>query len=280
MWKASRLLVLSLTTDASELLWAGEMCLKERTLALRGQLPEELRGTSSTLRELYAIRASLREVAPLLEGHALQVRSDSMAAVWDLKKSRAGSEQLWQQVRAIWELSLKNGFELAEPRWIPRESNALVDSWTRPEADTGDWSSPRAAFDHAASTWGPLTFDYFASEENCKCLSFCSRWYSSKAAAIDAFTQDWSLHNSWLCPPLPMVGRTLQHIIKCKATGVLVYPVWHSQWWPLLLRCRCGAPVSINPQHCQDGLSGLAEPKRVGKWRLEMALVSGAEAHE
>ncbi len=280
MWKASRLLVLSLTTDASDLLWAGEMCLKERTLALRGQLPEALRSSSSTLRELYAVHASLKEVAPLLEGHALQVRSDSMAAVWDLKKTRAGNQQLWQQVRAIWELALQNGFELAEPRWIPRELNALVDSWTRPEADTGDWSAPQELFGHANEVWGPLTYDRFATEENTKCSSFSSRWFSSRATATDAFTQNWSsVPGNWLCPPLPMVGRTLQHLIECRAAGVLVYPVWQSQWWwPLLLRCRRSAPVSINPRHCLDGPSGLAEPKRVSKWCLEMALVSGAEA--
>ncbi len=49
--EASRLLVLNLTTDASDLLWVGEMRLKERTLALRSQLLEELRDGTPSIRQ-------------------------------------------------------------------------------------------------------------------------------------------------------------------------------------------------------------------------------------
>lgn len=53
MWKASRLLVLRLTSDAGEHFWAAEMLLQDRLLPLRGPLPLDLVGASSTARELF-----------------------------------------------------------------------------------------------------------------------------------------------------------------------------------------------------------------------------------
>jgi hypothetical protein len=57
-----------------------------------------LQGTSSTLQELFTVCKALELMAHLLLGFSLQVRSDSMAAVFDLKKSRAGNDLLWSEV--------------------------------------------------------------------------------------------------------------------------------------------------------------------------------------
>ena len=52
---------------------------------------------------------------------------------------------------------------------------------------------------------------------------------------MDAFTADWRDENNWLCSPVYLVPRVIQHAHKCKAQGTLVVPEWPSApFWPIL----------------------------------------------
>ncbi len=275
IWKDSRLQTVHVTTDASELFWAAKTVVAGRTLELRGPLPVGMRGLSSTLRELHAVRMCFEEVAPLLVGFTAQLRSDSQAAVANVTRAGAGSAEMWAEVRLIWEAALKHGFELSHPVWIPREDNTEVDSWTRAEADLGNWSVAQAAFDKAVRLWGPLEFDRFAMPSNTKCRAFSSRWFTRSATAIDAFAQDWAGPLNWLTPPLPIVGRCVQHLRACRAEGVLVFPRWVGQWWwPLLLPLLRGPVVELLESEIIDDPTCASEIKR-GSWVMCMARVSG-----
>ena len=55
-------------------------------------------------------------------------------------------------------------------------------------------------------------------------------------AGVDAFTHNWKEEFPLLVPPVAVIGRTLEHLFRCRARGVLVVPLWKSAfYWPLLL---------------------------------------------
>ena len=82
---------------------------------------------------------------------------------------------------------------------------------------------------------GPHTVDRFASHYNSQLPWFNSQFWNPGSKAVDTFTLDWSDENNWLCPPVYLVPRVIQHARKCKAQGTLVVPEWPSApFWPIL----------------------------------------------
>ena len=94
------------------------------------------------------------------------------------------------------------------------------------------------------ANWGPYTIDRFANDSNAQLPRFNSRFAAPGAEAIDCFTQNWAPDNSWLVPPVCLVNRCVQHLIRCCAQGTLVIPDWPSSaFWPLLF--PDGLPASF-----------------------------------
>ena len=72
----------------------------------------------------------------------------------------------------------------------------------------------------------------FASHYYFQVPRFNSRFACPISEAIDAFTQDWSHDNNWVCPPPSDCFKTMK---SCKAHGTLIVPEWPSAiFWPLL----------------------------------------------
>ena len=77
--------------------------------------------------------------------------------------------------------------------------------------------------------------DRFSADYNKQLPRFNSRFWNPGTEAIDAFTQDWSSENNWLCPPVCLIARALHKLRECKACGTLIAPEWpSSHFWPLL----------------------------------------------
>jgi hypothetical protein len=52
---------------------------------------------------------------------------------------------------------------------------------------------------------------------------------------VNAFNSDWSQDINWLFPPIPLVSRAKNQLVKCKAKGTLIEPKWsYSPFWPLI----------------------------------------------
>ena len=52
---------------------------------------------------------------------------------------------------------------------------------------------------------------------------------------VDAFTQDWSSENNWLCPLACLIACAIHKLCECTACGTLIAPEWPSSYsWPLL----------------------------------------------
>ena len=52
---------------------------------------------------------------------------------------------------------------------------------------------------------------------------------------MNAFCEDWSETNNWLCPPISLIGTVLRFMRLSKARGTLFVPLWRSAYfWPLI----------------------------------------------
>ncbi|CAG8826886.1 21013_t:CDS:2, partial [Cetraspora pellucida] len=67
--------------------------------------------------------------------------------------------------------------------------------------------------------WGPHTIDRMADYQNSKLPHFNSRYYCPNSEGINCFTQNWKEENNYVCPPLALIHRVLQHIIEEKAVA-------------------------------------------------------------
>ncbi len=273
IWRPSRVQVV--TTDVSDTHWCGH---RLEQLLSRGLLSESEVEESSTFRELVAFLRYLEETLHLLRDKAIQWRSDNTGAVADVWKQGAGNGKLWAVVRQIWQLMMENNIELTEVRWIPREQNVLANWGSKRSADKGDWCVSNHAFKLAAQRWGQCVVDRFASRDNHKLPAYNSRWFEREAAAVDAFTEDWSSGLNWLAPPFAMIAWCLQHLRECSAEAVLVVPRWPAQpWWPLLqlLQPNPKDVIELGSEHFVSGPSGLCEPHANPATVMLLVRVSG-----
>ena len=77
--------------------------------------------------------------------------------------------------------------------------------------------------------------ELFASRLNRQFPIYCSFRPDPEASCTDAFTISWTEKKFYSFPPFCCVLRVLQKIIKDRATGVWVVPMWPSQsWYPIL----------------------------------------------
>ena len=52
---------------------------------------------------------------------------------------------------------------------------------------------------------------------------------------MDAFAYSWKEGFHWVVPPISMMCNVVEKIIKDKAKGVLIFPLWKKAlFWPLL----------------------------------------------
>ncbi len=64
---------------------------------------------------------------------------------------------------------------------------------------------------------------------------FNSRFTDRGTEAVDAFSQDWGGNNNWLVPPPYLIPHVIQHLLRCRAKGILITPHWPSnRFWPFI----------------------------------------------
>ena len=59
---------------------------------------------------------------------------------------------------------------------------------------------------------------------NANLLRLKSLYSNPGSIGVDAFTSDWSGENNRLVPPVYMVGRVINHLIKSNYVGTFVVP--------------------------------------------------------
>ena len=99
--------------------------------------------TSSTHRELLAVKYVLDSFGEMLRNQSVQVNIDNFSACRTLS---VGSAKPYLQNIAIDDFSFCSKFNIKLiPQWIPREQNELADYYTRIK-DTDNWSIDNDSF--------------------------------------------------------------------------------------------------------------------------------------
>ena len=222
-----------LFSDASDHSYGGYILQRLGKPICQNRFTPDQIGTSSTNRELLAIRNCLQSFAHLIRHEAIEIRTDSQNAARIVQK---GSRLTHLQDIAveIFQICTQHDI-LLHPIWIPREQNQYADHLSK-LTDTDDWSIDGETFSYLCQEFGQPEFDRFADDNNHKVPRFNSRFHCPNTSGVNAFTQDWSdVELNWLCPPVKFICSTLHHARLCKAKGILLVPQWpSSHFWTLI----------------------------------------------
>ena len=218
-------------SDASDTGFGGYMVQCGRDFVSGPWSPEE-KSTSSTLRELLAVKYVLLSLVDILSGLTVKWFTDNQN-VPRIIECGSSKSHLQCEALSIFQVCCAYGISL-EMEWIPRSENEKADFLSR-IYDPDDWGLSFDAFKQLDEIWGPHSIDLFANHLNYKVARFNSRHWTPGSEAIDSFTLDWSGENNYICPPICLIPRVLLHMRNCQAIGSLVVPLWPSSpFWPMI----------------------------------------------
>ena len=183
---------------------------------------------SSTWWELKAVCFALEAFASRLSGSKVVWYSDNQNVTSILLNGSRKADLQLLALRAF-HICLQCRISL-DPKWIPRDLNSRADLISR-LIDFDDYELNYAIFQGLDELWGPHTVDRFACNYNAKLPRFNSRFFQPGSEAVDAFCQDWRFDNNWLCPPVCLIARVIQHLELCQARGTLIAPLWKSSFF-------------------------------------------------
>jgi hypothetical protein len=187
---------------------------------------------SSTWRELAAVLRVLLELRDVFAHQKIRWYTDNSNVPRILAHGSMKSD-LHSLALSVFQLCLKHNIVIL-PEWVPRDNNSIADSISR-VSDFDDWSVDQTSFALIEGLWGPHTVDRFASPSNYKVRKFNSRFWCRGSYGVDAFCQDWSGENNYLCPPVSFIVYTLKRLLKCRGRGTLIVPKWPSAYfWPFI----------------------------------------------
>lgn len=220
-------------SDASGYGYGGFVVEKLGRKIARGGFDEFEIDTSSTFRELLAVKYVLQSFESILKSETVEWFSDNMNTC-RIINSGSSKQHLQNLAIEIYNLCVINN-TIIHPTWIPREENQIADAISK-SVDTDDWSIDNETFSYIESNFGCCTIDRFADTSNSKTKRFNSKYFCPETNAVNAFSCDWGDNElNWLCPPISLIGKTIQHLKNCKGRGILFLPIWPSAYyWPLL----------------------------------------------
>jgi len=219
-------------TDASDKGYGGFVCERLNQKICSGSFSSFDMTTSSTMRELLAVKYVLSSFGNLLINESVKVHIDNFNASHILSVG-SSKKHLHEIALDIFKFCLQKNIKLT-PQWIPREQNQFADLLSKVN-DTDDWGIDFNSFSSLNRKYGPFTVDRFANEINKRVSVFNSKFYCPGTSAVDSFTQNWQHENNWICPPVKLIGSVFKHMDICKCRGTVLIPLWKSAYfWPLI----------------------------------------------
>ncbi len=266
---------LTITSDASNSGW-GAVC-SQGTSVNGAWTALERRESINYLEQMAAFLALKSFAANCTDCHIL-IQSDNKTTVAYLNRlGGTRSEPLIQLAIQIWQWSLHRRLTL-EAVHVPGLQNMEADSQSRKPHHCSDWCLNPQLFQLLNRRFGPFQIDLFAACHNAQMRPFFSWLLDPEAAAIDAFSQPWSLTLAYAFPPFDLLPRVLKKVQTDQASLALIAPVWPSQpWYPLLLELLAQAPCLLpDLPNLLTAPSGNAHPLVLnGTFRLALWPVSG-----
>ena len=254
-------------SDASGTGYGGFLIQKLDIEVAQGNFTTDEISTSSTNRELLAVKFILQSFSHILSNETVQWFTDNIN-VTRIIQSGSTKQHLQKIAIEIYNICIINNIILY-PAWVPREYNTIADSISK-QHDSDNWSIDPETFSYIKSVYGHFTADRFSDDLNKKVEKFNSKVFCPNTAAVNAFSCNWENDFNWLCPPIYLIGKTIRHLKNCKGKGVLFVPMWKSSYfWPML---TCDGvsfnsfikhfllldPYFINNTFCQSVFDGFA----------------------
>ena len=190
------------------------------------------RSQSSTFCELLAVLLSLQAFIDSLRAQTVVWYTDNqnVARIVSIGSKVPALQRMALDIHRLCLLASVS----IDMQWIPRDLNIIADDISK-FVDLDDYSINDGVFYSLDDLWGPHTCDRFACHYNAKLPKFNTRFYQPGTSGVNAFAQDWSNDNNWLCPPVCLTCKVLSHLKVCNAAGTLVVPLWRSaHFWPRL----------------------------------------------
>lgn len=225
-WKPSR--VIPIYVDASTTGWSATL---DQERAFRNWRNKYACTDIAQLESMAAL-LGLESFASTIAHHWVTIFIDNRVA---RKTVEAGGRRPWQKeiMREVWNFCNKYDVQVHEFLWVLSELNP-ADELTR-LIDEMDWTLSQDLFEEINRKWGPFTIDCMATYHTRKVARFNSRYHCPEAEATDCFTQNWKNENNYVCPPLSLIQRVIEHGIEYHAQVTIIIPVWTSAlWWPVL----------------------------------------------
>ena len=132
-------------TDASEHSYGGYIFKRLGNIICQGRFTHQEQETSSTNRELLAIKTCLQSFSSQLQHEAVEVRTDNFNATTIIEKG-SRKPHLHQIALHIFQICTQNDI-LLKTTWIPRELNQHADRLSK-MTDTNDWSIDQETFNY------------------------------------------------------------------------------------------------------------------------------------
>lgn len=201
---------------------------------------------SINYKELYTVWLALERLAKGCFNCTLLLRIDNTTAISYINRMGGVRYDKYNILtRKIWQWAERRKVIL-KASYIPSKENREADTLSRLTTLDTEWELSEQAFDIIIQNFGQPKVDLFA--ENKKCEIYYSWLPDPHAQQIDAFTVSWTEMFFYAFPPFILILKTLQKIIKDKATGIIVIPSWSNQpWFPLFKRLIISDEIIFQP---------------------------------
>ena len=268
---------LVIATDASELGWG----------ATDGKKPTGGRwgineNSHINLLELKAIHLALCSYikSPNKLQH-VQVQSDSTVAISYVNNMGGKIFTLDKLSGIIWNYCISQNIWLSAVH-IPGKCNKVADKMSREFDVNTEWSLSSTIFQTIKSKFQfSPEIDLFASRLNYKVDKYVSWLPDPGAVAVDAFSISWADIKIYAYPPFSLVGMVMNKILRDSARGIMIIPVWPTQYWfPLVVKHLIDYPILLPKSAttiCLPFNKTLTHPMNP-KLQLAAVLVSGAQS--
>lgn len=172
-------------SDASDKSYGGYIVQRFGETVARGDFDKREISTSSTYRELLAVKYILQSFNEHLKSQHVQWYSDNQNVS---RIIRGGSSKNYLHALAIdiYNICIINNIVLL-PAWIPREFNEIADQISK-EVDTDNWGIDNETFAYIQIKFGKFDVDRFADNNNNKVDNFNSKYHCPGSSAINCFT--------------------------------------------------------------------------------------------
>ena len=238
------------SSDASSPAWGGIMYAVAPPFMAGGVFPQEWLPKHINQKEMYALYHLLLQFCDrhpdALRRAQVSIDVDNEAVVGAFNRGRAKNRDAHDLLIQLFDLQVSHEFMLLL-KWIPTAENGVADAISRPSRDELI-RLKQEAFEIVWDALGPFNIDWMACSASVQRspvtgepLPFFSRYDCAGSAGVDMLAHDVAVlpgsqesARGFVFPAPVMAGHVVQHLLECRARGVLLLPDIHAYWFPAL----------------------------------------------